>query len=350
MMSESTKQTYAGAGVDTAAADQLISRIASVAATARRPEVLSDVGPFAGLFRLGEYRDPVLIASTDSVGTKVKLASVLGRYEGVGHDLVNHCVNDILTSGAEPLFFLDYIGNFGLSDDQKVDLVRGVADACRASGCALIGGETADMPGTYADGDYDLVGFIVGVAERESVIDGSEIEAGDALIALPSNGLHTNGYSLVRRIFGTGLSAPGQPTDPVAERAVLEEEYPELSLTLGDALLEPHRCYLGVLKPVLSKIRGFAHITGGGLPGNVPRVFSAGLGPRIDRRSWEAPAIFKLIQERGEIADEEMFATFNMGVGAVLAVSPTDLDGLLGELPGSWQIGEVVSGEGFRWA
>ena len=185
MSSEPAKQTYAGAGVDTVAADRLISRIASVAAGARRPEVLSDVGPFAGLFRLGKYRDPVLVASTDSVGTKVKLANVLDRFEGVGHDLVNHCVNDILTSGAEPLFFLDYIGNFGLSDDQKVGLVRGVAEACSAVNCALIGGETADMPGTYEDGDYDLVGFIVGIAERENVIDGSKIEEGDALALGP---------------------------------------------------------------------------------------------------------------------------------------------------------------------
>jgi len=349
MSSEPAKQTYAGAGVDTVAADRLISRIASVAAGARRPEVLSDVGPFAGLFRLGKYRDPVLVASTDSVGTKVKLANVLDRFEGVGHDLVNHCVNDILTSGAEPLFFLDYIGNFGLSDDQKVGLVRGVAEACSAVNCALIGGETADMPGTYEDGDYDLVGFIVGIAERENVIDGSKIEEGDALVALSSNGLHTNGYSLVRRIFGAGLSAPGQPADPEAERSALETRYPELDRTLGDALLEPHRCYLDTLKPVLSMVRGFAHITGGGLPGNVPRIFREGLAARIDRSTWEVPALFKLIQEHGNVIDDEMFGTFNMGVGAVLAVAPKDVATFRETLPEAFVIGEVVAGEGFAW-
>ena len=350
MTSEPSKQTYAGAGVDTAAADRLISRIAGVAATARRPEVLSDVGPFAGLFRLGTYDDPVLVASTDSVGTKVKLATVLDRYESVGHDLVNHCVNDILTSGAEPLFFLDYIGNFGLSDDQKVDLVGGVAEACRAVNCALIGGETADMPGTYAEGDYDLVGFIVGVTERENVIDGSRIEEGDALIALPSNGLHTNGYSLVRRIFGAGLSAPGQPADPEVEKAVLEAHYPELGSTLADTLLQPHRCYLDALKPVLPDIRGFAHITGGGLPGNVPRIFPDGLAARIDRSKWDVPAIFKLIRDRGNVIDDEMFGTFNMGVGAVLAIAPDDVTGFCEKLAEAFVIGEVVAGEGLAWA
>src|SRR3990172_2552990 len=236
------RPTYARAGVDIDAAERLVGRFASLAKSARRPEVLADIGPFAGLFRLGSqtgaaYRDPVLVASTDSVGTKVKIAALLGQYGSVGHDLVNHCVNDILTTGARPLFFLDYIGNFGLSDDAKVDLVRGVVEACREAGCALLGGETADMPGTYAEGDYDLVGCTVGVVERDAVIDGSRIREGDVLLGLPSDGLHTNGYSLVRKVFGVGVEG-----DPEEQRRRLNEYYPELGETLGDALLRPHRC------------------------------------------------------------------------------------------------------------
>ena len=357
-MSESEGLSYAGAGVDIAAADRLVSRIAKVAGSARRPEVLADVGPFAGLFHLGKYGDPVLVASTDSVGTKVKLAAVLDRYESVGHDLVNHCVNDILTTGAEPLFFLDYIGNFGLTDDQKVGLVRGVADACRATNCALIGGETADMPGTYAEGDYDLVGFIVGIVGRDAVIDGSRIEEGDVLVALPSSGLHTNGYSLVRRVFGVGHSAPGAPSALRAERAVLEEHYDELGGTLGDALLEPHRCYLDGIRPLLKPetsnlnppLKGIAHITGGGLPGNVPRILPTGLAARIDRSTWDVPPLFQLIQERGGVSDDEMFRAFNMGVGIVLSVAAEHASAVRERLPGSWVIGEVVRGEGVEWA
>src|SRR5438093_6171424 len=303
-MAEPDIPSYAAAGVDIDAGNALISRYAEAAKIARRPEVLADIGPFAGLFELGrKYSDPVLGASTDSVGTKVKLAALLGRYDGVGHDLVNHCVNDILTTGAEPLFFLDYIGNCGLSDDTKVALVRGVAEVCRDAGCALLGGETADMPGTYAEGDFDLVGAIIGVVERDSVIDGSRIEDGDLLIGLPSNGLHTNGYSLVRKIFNFGMGG-----DPASERATLEASYPGLETTLADALLEPHRSYLNDLRPLLTPgtsrftpVRGIAHITGGGIPGNVPRVLQAGLGARIDRTSWRVPAIFRLIQEHGRI-------------------------------------------------
>lgn len=343
------RMTYRAAGVDTAAADALISRIAAAAKTAGRPEVLSDVGPFAGLFKLGTYREPVLVASTDSVGTKVKLAALLGRFGSVGHDIVNHCVNDILTTGAEPLFFLDYIGNFGLSDDQKVEMIAGVADACRAVNCALLGGETADMPGTYAPGDYDLVGFIVGVVERDAVIDGSAIAEGDALLALPSDGLHTNGYSLVRRIFGVGVAEHGVAEDPHAERAVLEQHYDELGETLGEALLRPHRCYLDDLRPVLPLLKGIAHITGGGIPGNVPRILPGGLAARIDRASWETPPLFRLIQQRGGVGEDEMFRAFNMGAGEVLAVAPGDVSEVQSKLPGAWVIGEVVTGNGVVW-
>ena len=341
----SLPHAYAEAGVDTDAAEKLVARFADLAKSARRPEVLADIGPFAGLFKLGQYREPVLVASTDSVGTKVKIAGVLDRYDSVGHDLVNHCVNDILTSGSEPLFFLDYIGNCGLSDDAKADLVRGCVEACKAAGAALLGGETADMPGTYRDGDFDLVGFIVGVVERDAVIDGSAIREGDVLLGLPSSGLHTNGYSLVRKLFRVGLDE-----DPAAERERLNENYPGLEGTLGDALLAPHHCYLGDLRPVLPKLHGIAHITGGGIPGNVPRVMPDGLGARLDRSSWRVPALFRLIQEQGGIDEEEMYRTFNMGLGIVLAVSPEDARDVQAQLPESWVCGEVVSGSGVQWA
>jgi phosphoribosylformylglycinamidine cyclo-ligase len=348
-----SSRSYAAAGVDIDAAEALVSRYADAAKIARRPEVLADIGPFAGLFELArKYRDPVLVASTDSVGTKVKLAALLGRYEGVGHDLVNHCVNDILTTGAEPLFFLDYIGNCSLSDDAKVALVRGVAEACRDARCALLGGETADMPGTYAEGDFDLVGAVVGVVERNSVVDGSRIVAGDVLIGLPANGLHTNGYSLVRKIFNVGMG--GNPDD---ERAVLESNYPGLETTLADALLEPHRSYLDDIRPLLPSSsshlpppKGIAHITGGGIPGNVPRILPDGLGARIDRSSWRVPAIFRLIQERGGIDDDEMYRAFNTGVGLVLAAATEDADGILTQLSGAWVCGEVIKGSGVEWA
>ena len=345
--------TYAAAGVDIDAAEALVSRYARMAAGARRPEVLADVGPFAGLFRLGHYRDPVLVASTDSVGTKVKLAALAGRYEGTGHDLVNHCVNDTLTSGAHPLFFLDYIGNSGLTDDAKAALVKGCVDACAAVGAALLGGETADMPGTYRVGDFDLVGFVIGLVERDAVIDGSEIREGDALIGLPSVGLHTNGYSLVRRIFQIGLDQ-----DAAAERARLEQDYPDLGETLADALLRPHRCYYNDLKPFLlpsssfplPPIHGIAHITGGGIPGNVPRVLPEGLGARIDRSAWQIPPIFRLIQSQGGIADDEMYRAFNMGLGLVIAVAQEDAEAVRSKLADSFFCGQVVRGKGVEWA
>ena len=343
---------YAAAGVDIDAAEALVSRFADLAKSARRPEVLADIGPFAGLFALGSYDEPVLVASTDSVGTKVKLAAVMGRYEGVGHDLVNHCVNDILTTGAQPLFFLDYIGNCGLTDDAKAELVRGCVAACRAAGCALLGGETADMPGTYAEGDFDLVGFVVGVVERGAVIDGSAIREGDTLLALPSSGLHTNGYSLVRRLFNVGMGG-----DPAAERAALERNYPGLEGTLADALLVPHRPYLADLRPLLKPetsnlkpVKGIAHITGGGIPGNLPRILPEGLGARLDRRSWHVPALFRLVQETGALDEAEMLRAFNMGVGVIIAVAPEDASEVAAQLPEAWVIGEVTCGEGVEWA
>jgi phosphoribosylformylglycinamidine cyclo-ligase len=225
-----------------------------------------------------------------------------------------------------------------------------VAAACREAGCALLGGETADMPGLYASGDFDLVGFIVGVVERDAVIDGSRIREGDALLGLPSNGLHTNGYSLVRKAFGVGMD-----TDAAEERARLERAYPELGgATLGEALLAPHRCYYEGLKPLLgalpeARLRGIAHITGGGIPGNVPRILPDKLGARIDRSAWETPPLFRLIQERGNVAEEEMFRTFNMGIGIVLAVATEDVEAVRAQLPEALVVGEVGKGEGVVW-
>ncbi len=334
----STTHTYAAAGVDHDARRRFIERIAPIARSTHRPEVLSGVGPFGGLFQLGSYRQPVLVSSTDSVGTKVKIAALLDRFEGIGVDLVNQSVNDILTSGAEPLFFLDYMASSTLTDDQKTAMVEGVAAACRDAGCALIGGETADMPDVYAEGDLDFVGFVVGVVERDAIIDGSAIREGDALLALPSSGLHTNGYSLVRRIFGVGIGG-----DRAQDRATLERHYDELGGTLGDALLTPHRSYVTEVQAVSSKLKGITHITGGGLLENVPRILPQRLGARIDRAAWRVPAIFQIIAREGNVEEREMFRTFNMGLGLVLAVDPTDVDAVRAALPEALVVGEVVA-------
>jgi phosphoribosylformylglycinamidine cyclo-ligase len=307
--------------------------IAKQARSALRPEVLSGVGFFGGLFEFKGYQRPVLVSSTDSVGTKLRIASALARHDTIGIDIVNHCVNDILTCGAEPLFFLDYIGIGSLVPEKVAEIVKGLSQACREVGCALIGGETAELPGIYTGDDYDLVGFIVGVVEKEKIIMGETITVGDAVIGLPSSGLHTNGYSLVRKIFGE-------------TRAALEVEYPELGQTLGAVLLEPHRCYYRLLQPVLSKVKGIAHITGGGLIDNVPRVLPPGTTARFNSQSWSVPPIFQLIEQRGGVAREEMFHVFNMGIGMVLICSPDNADGLVKALPEARVIGEVVKHKG----
>ena len=332
-----TPLRYADAGVDVQAAEASVSGLRMIAGRASRPEVLGGVGAFAGLFRLGAgYRDPVLVASADGVGTKLLIASALGRYEGVGQDLVNHCVNDILTAGAEPLFFLDYLATAGLPQEQRLELVAGIGAACEANGVALLGGETADMPDLYQPGDYDLAGFIVGVAERDAILDGSAIEEGDVLIALPSTGLQTNGYSLVREIFGVGKGLGAE-----RDRELLDEHVEELGGTLGEALLAVHGSFLEVVRPLLPRLRGMAHITGGGLPGNVPRILPEGLRAQIDMASWEPPPLFAHIQRAGGIEDGEMFRTFNMGIGMVLVASPPDAAAVLEAAPGSWRCGVV---------
>ncbi|HXG42037.1 MAG TPA: phosphoribosylformylglycinamidine cyclo-ligase [Dehalococcoidia bacterium] len=335
----SGEMTYAGAGVDLEAADRLKARIAQVARLARRPEVLADVGPFAGLFRLTGRRDPVLVASCDGVGTKARIAALLGAYEGIGRDLVALNVNDVLTVGAEPLFFLDYIASHGLPEEAKLALVRGMADACREVGCALLGGETADMPDIYRPGDFDLAGFVVGVVERDELVDGSRIAPGDVLLGLPSDGLHTNGFSLVRRVLRVGIG-----DDEAAERRRLEEYVPELGRTLGEELLRPHRCYLREVMAVRGLVKGIAHVTGGGIEANVARVLPAGLRAAIDWGSWEVPPIFRLLQERGRIADDEMRRVFNLGIGMVLVVGAEEGERAKQVLCDSYVLGMVQRG------
>jgi phosphoribosylformylglycinamidine cyclo-ligase len=284
------------------------------------------VGFFGGLFEFKGYKEPVLVSSVDGVGTKLKLASALGKHGTVGIDIVNHCVNDILTCGAEPLFFLDYIAAGKLMPEQVEAIAKGLASACREVGCALIGGETAEMPGVYTGEDYDLVGFIIGVVEKEKLIQGKKITAGDAIIGLSSSGLHTNGYSLVRNIFGETAS-------------VLNTHYPELGRTLGEELLEPHRSYYNQLKLLLSVIKGLAHITGGGLIGNVPRVLPEGLAAKFNSQ---------LIQERGNVDRDEMYKVFNMGIGMVIICSTNSIANITKALPEAKVIGEVIKQQGAR--
>ena len=294
---------------------------------------MSGVGFFGGLFELKGYHRPVLVSSTDSVGTKLKIANVLDKHDTIGIDIVNHCVNDILTSGAEPLFFLDYIGIGKLTPEKVGAIAQGLAQACREVGCALIGGETAEMPDIYTGEDYDLVGFIIGVVEKEKIIMGKTIAVGDTIIGLPSSGLHTNGYTLVRKIFSETPSA-------------LNTHYPELGRTLGEELLEPHRCYYHQLKPLLPIIKGLAHITGGGLVGNVPRILPQGMAAQFRSRAWTIPPIFPLIQQQGNVDRDEMYRVFNMGIGMVVICSPDDANRLTQALPEAKVIGEVVKQKG----
>ncbi|MBI4216130.1 MAG: phosphoribosylformylglycinamidine cyclo-ligase [Chloroflexi bacterium] len=330
--------TYAAAGVDIAAAARAKRAMAALVRSTFTPGVRGDFGAFGSLFQVQGFSDPVLVASTDGVGTKLKLAFDLGRHDTVGQDLVNHCVNDILTCGARPLFFLDYLALGRLDEAVVQGVIAGLAAACKAAGCALLGGETAEMPGLYAPGDYDLAGFIVGAVERDQVLDGSRIVAGDLLLGLPSSGLHTNGYSLARRVF-----------DLDAHPQALHQRPPELGgRTLGEALLAVHRPYWPLLQPALPLIKGMAHITGGGLPGNLPRALPDGLGARLRKGSWPVPPIFALIQARGGIADAEMYNVFNLGLGLVLAAAPADAAALRAALPEALPVGQVVRARGRR--
>ena len=340
--------TYSAAGVDIDAANRSVRLIKDKARATFRPEVLTDIGAFAGLFRISGYRDPVLVSSVDGVGTKLKIAIALDRHDTIGIDLVNHCVNDIFTCGAEPLFFLDYLSVGKLFPEQVESIVGGLANACSAVGCALIGGETAEMPGLYAPGDYDLAGFIVGVVERDGILDNASIESGAAILGLPSSGLHTNGYSLVRRVFDLDANA----------QTALAVVYPELGRTLGEVLLEPHRCYYPTVKPLLSPlsdgggkeqapvIKGMAHITGGGLVDNVARILPPGVTAVFRTDAWAVPPIFRLIQERGGIGWDEMYHVFNMGIGMVLVCAPENVDTVVRAAPEAVPVGEIAGSAG----
>ncbi len=316
MSSESPHSAYREAGVDIDAQQKALGRIKELVRKTHSKAVLSEVGSFGGLYRpdLSELEEPVLVASADGVGTKLLVARMAGDLATVGLDLVNHCVNDILVQGARPLFFLDYVGAGVLVPEQMVELVRGVAAGCKQNGCALLGGETAEMPDLYPPGDYELVGFIVGMAERRHLLEGGRIQAGDLLIGLPSSGLHTNGYSLARKVFFGDLGlAVGDPVPGAQSKK-----------SVGELLLEPHVSYRAVLEPLLGHpgLRAMAHITGGGLTDNLPRILPKKLRAEIRLGTWEIPEIFHLLQEHGGVASEEMFRVFNMGVGMVLAIDP----------------------------
>jgi phosphoribosylformylglycinamidine cyclo-ligase len=318
MSSHANADAYAAAGVNLDAAEQAKLRMREAIRSTHGPHVLGAEGGFGGLFALGGLglRDPVLVSSIDGVGTKLKIAFALKRHDTIGRDLVAHCVNDILVCGARPLFFLDYLALGAMDADQAVEVVRGVADGCRDAGCALIGGETAAMPGIYAPGEYDLAGCIVGVVERDLLVTGASIAAGDCIVGFASIGLHTNGYSLARRVFSTDD---------------LQACVSELGRTLGDELLQPHRSYLHAMGPLLdaSLVTGMAHITGGGLIDNLPRVVPSHLGVRLDARTWEILPIFRLIQRRGAITWDEMARVFNLGLGFVVFCRANDLSAVL---------------------
>jgi len=328
-----TKKAYALAGVDIHLADRVKKTIAQQARTTFRPEVIGSEF-FGSMFELKGYREPVLVSSTDGVGTKLKIASLLGKNDTVGMDIVNHCVNDILCCGAQPLFFLDYIAMGKLVPEQIEAIISGVVQACREVGCSLIGGETAEMPGIYPQGNYDLVGFIVGVVEKKNMLDSSSILPDDVILGLPSSGLHTNGYSLVRKVFGID-----------ANPSCLNKFYPELGRSLGEELLQVHRCYYSQLKPVLSLIKGMAHITGGGFVGNIPRTLPEGIAAHVKKHSWDVLPVFKLIQKEGNLNEAEMYQVFNMGIGMAIVCSPRQAAKIVSTLPQARVIGKTIKRE-----
>ena len=338
-MADKNPLTYADAGVSFEAETEAIARLKKLVQTTYRPEVLSDVGTFGGLFALQKYQEPVLVSSTDSVGTKLKVAFKAGRHDTVGFDIVAHCGNDIVVQGAEPLFFLDYIGINKVVPTVIEEIVTGLASGCREIGCALIGGEIAELSDLYAPGEYDLVGTIVGAVEKADVITGERIVPGDQLIGLASVGLHTNGFTLARRILFDRCNYS------------VDTYLHELSATVGDALLATHKSYV---KSILSlrnvcDIKGIAHITGGGLPANVVRILPDGCVAHIQNGTWEVPSIFPFLQAKGDVEVPEMYKVFNMGIGMVVVVAPDSVDAALKSLIASdestYLIGEVVAGE-----
>jgi phosphoribosylformylglycinamidine cyclo-ligase len=329
--------TYREAGVDIQRGDEFVKRIGPIVRSTFRPEVIGDLGGFGGLFRFpsDRYREPILVSGTDGVGTKVMLARMMNRHDTIGIDLVAMCVNDILVSGAEPLFFLDYLATGHLEIDVAETIVQGIAEGCRQAECALIGGETAEMPSCYPAGEYDLAGFTVGVVERSEMLGKEKIQPGDVAIGVASSGLHSNGYSLARRVL-----FEEQGWTP-------ETQVPDLSELLGEALLRPTTIYVKLVKALLGKSRlhGLAHITGGGITGNVPRILPEHCRAVIDRKSWELPSVFNVIQQAGNIDQEEMFKVFNMGVGLIV-VAPSDeatkiLETIQGQGMAGWVMGEI---------
>ena len=332
--------SYSDAGVDIDAATRATDKIKELARRTFNERTLSEIGSFGGMFdgAFPNLSQPVLVASADGVGTKLKIAFATGVHNTVGRDLVNHCVNDILVQGARPLFFLDYVATGKLSPDVVASVVEGITNGCRENGCVLLGGETAEMPGFYQDGEYDIAGFIVGVVDRNKIIDGKTIAPGDVLLALPSAGLHTNGYSLARKLF---FEVAGYKPDT---------HIPELGMTAGEALLLPHLSYLKPLDSLLdeARIKGLAHITGGGLTDNIPRILPEGTAVKIRKDSWPIPPLFELMRELGNVSESEMYRTFNMGVGMVIVCSTNDAEAIASHLrthgEAVYEIGNVVAG------
>ncbi len=340
-MSTDKPITYKDAGVDIETGNHFVDLIKPLVKQTSRPEVLSDIGGFGGLFSLnsGKYQRPTLVAATDGVGTKLKLAFMLDKHDTVGIDLVAMCVNDIIVQGAEPLFFLDYLATAKLAPNQAVEVVRGIAEGCQQANCALLGGETAEMPGMYSGGEYDLAGFSVGVVDNDKIIDGSTITKGDQIIGIASTGLHSNGFSLARKIVLEKLQLD------------LAAQPEELDKPLGEVLLTPTRIYVkSILNLIKSfEIKGIAHITGGGLLENIPRILPRHCKAIINKKSWEKPAIFELLRQGGHIPEDEMYRTFNYGIGMVLVVSPDETDDIIGRLAGlgeqAFIIGAITKAE-----
>ncbi len=344
-MSEKTKLTYADAGVDIAEGAAAVEKMKAYVQETFTKGVLGGLGGFGGLFELDleGYKKPVLVSGTDGVGTKLKIAFLTDVHDSTGIDLVAMCVNDILVQGAKPLFFLDYIATGRISSDKVADIVKGIAEGCKQSGASLIGGETAEMPGFYSDDEYDIAGFTVGIVEKEKIIDGSKIKEGDVLIGLPSTGIHSNGYSLVRKLFFDVLSMS------------VSDHVEELDMTLGEALIMPTKIYVKEILEILANhsVNGMVHVTGGGFTENIPRVLPEGLGADIAMGSWEMNPLFPLIQEKGNIDESEMFKTFNMGIGFILAVDPSEADAMMETIEKTgekaYKIGTVTKGEGVRY-
>jgi phosphoribosylformylglycinamidine cyclo-ligase len=347
IMGKKRSLTYRKAGVDISEGERFVDLISPLVRQTFRREVMTDIGSFGALFKLNtrKYRNPVLVSGTDGVGTKLKLAFMADRHETVGIDLVAMCVNDVLTCGAEPLFFLDYFATGRLRPEKAVDVIRGIVSGCREAGCSLIGGETAEMPGFYGKGEYDLSGFAVGIVERRRIIDGSMIKQGDSVIGISSSGLHSNGFSLVREVLFN------------RNKFSLRKMFPEVGISLGEELLKPTRIYVKAFDALNSKVRikGMAHITGGGIPGNLPRIFPKGIGAVLKNNSWPVHPIFRIIQDAGNVPANDMKRTFNMGIGFVVIVDDNDKEESVRILKkkgfGAYHIGVIKKGvKGIRYA